>query len=40
MTMFPTREKRYTIARKPALEAKFQVSKAPGRAALGRIKQE
>jgi hypothetical protein len=40
MTMFPAREKRYTIARKPAPKAKFQVSKAPGRAALGRIKQE
>ena len=38
MTMFPTREKRYTIARKPAPKAKFQVSEAPGRAALGRIK--
>ncbi len=30
MTMFPTREKRYTIARKPAPKAKFQVSQAPG----------
>ena len=29
-----------SIARKPAPEAKFQVSEAPGRAALGRIKQE
>jgi hypothetical protein len=25
MTMFPAREKRYTIARKPAPKAKFQV---------------
>ena len=30
MTMFPAREKRYTIARKPAPKAKFQVSPAPG----------
>ena len=29
-----------SIARKPAPKAKFQVSEAPGRAALGRIKQE
>ena len=28
-----------SIARKPALEAKFQISPAPGRTALGRIKQ-
>ncbi len=39
MTMFPAREKRYTIARKPGPKAKFQVSQAPGCAALGRIKQ-
>jgi hypothetical protein len=32
MTMFPAREKRYTIARKPAPKAKFQVSGATGRA--------
>ena len=40
MTMFPAREKRYTIARKPAPKAKFQVSPGPRRAALGRIKQK
>ena len=43
MTMFALRKNvtlSPAIARQPALEAKFQVSKAPGRAALGRIKQE